>query len=69
MMAPDVRACSLVRPVGRDVGGVGGGGGGGGRHTALATDGTTLLTDRSWVSQVKVGVNYKFTPGVVVAKY
>jgi opacity protein-like surface antigen len=40
-----------------------------GSHTALATDGTTLLTDKSYVSQVKVGVNYKFAPGVVVAKY
>jgi opacity protein-like surface antigen len=40
-----------------------------GRHTALATDGTTFLTDKSWVSQVKIGVNYKFTPGAVVAKY
>jgi len=40
-----------------------------GRHTALATDGTTFLTDKSWVSQVKIGVNYKFTPGLVVAKY
>jgi len=40
-----------------------------GRHTALATDGTTYLTDKSYISQVKVGLNYKFTPGVVVAKY
>jgi opacity protein-like surface antigen len=40
-----------------------------GSHTALATDGTTSLTDKSYVSQVKIGVNYKFTPGVVVAKY
>jgi opacity protein-like surface antigen len=40
-----------------------------GRHTALATDGTTFLTDKSYISQVKIGVNYKFTPGVVVAKY
>jgi opacity protein-like surface antigen len=40
-----------------------------GRHTALATDGTTLLTDKSYVSQVKIGVNYRFTPGVVIAKY
>jgi opacity protein-like surface antigen len=40
-----------------------------GRHTALASDGTTYLTDKSYVSQVKVGVNYKFTPGAVVAKY
>lgn len=40
-----------------------------GTHSALASDGTTTLTDKSYVSQVKVGVNYKFTPGVVVARY
>jgi len=40
-----------------------------GSHTALASDGTTYLTDKSWVSQVKIGVNYKFTPDAVVAKY
>jgi opacity protein-like surface antigen len=40
-----------------------------GRHTALATDGTTFMTDKSYISQVKIGLNYKFTPGVVVAKY
>jgi opacity protein-like surface antigen len=40
-----------------------------GRHTALASDGTSFLTDRSNISQVKVGVNYRFGPGVVVAKY
>ncbi len=40
-----------------------------GRHTALASDGTTFLTDRSNISQVKVGVNYRFGPGMVVAKY
>jgi opacity protein-like surface antigen len=40
-----------------------------GRHTVLATDGTTFLTDKSYISQVKVGLNYKFTPGLVVAKY
>jgi hypothetical protein len=40
-----------------------------GGHTVLATDGTSLLTNKSWVSQVKVGVNYKFIPGAVVAKY
>jgi opacity protein-like surface antigen len=39
------------------------------RHTALASDGTTSMTDKSWVQQVKVGVNYRFTPGAVVAKY
>ncbi|QWG25418.1 autotransporter domain-containing protein [Bradyrhizobium sediminis] len=32
-----------------------------GRDTALATDGTTSLTDRSYISQVKVGVNYRFS--------
>jgi hypothetical protein len=36
---------------------------------APATDGTTLLTDKSYISQVKIGVNYRFSPGVVVAKY
>jgi opacity protein-like surface antigen len=41
-----------------------------GSHTALATDGTTYLTDKSWISQVKIGVNYKFSgPTAVVAKY
>ncbi len=40
-----------------------------GTRTALATDGTTFLRDSGAISQVKVGVNYKFTPGVVVAKY
>ena len=41
-----------------------------GRHTALATDGTTFLTDRSDISQVKVGVNYRFSGATaVVAKY
>jgi opacity protein-like surface antigen len=40
-----------------------------GRHTALANDGTTFLTDKSWASQVKIGVDYKFTPGPVIAKY
>jgi hypothetical protein len=40
-----------------------------GTHTALATDGTTFMTDKSWVSQLKVGVNYRFTPGGVVANY
>jgi opacity protein-like surface antigen len=38
------------------------------RHTATATDGT-VMTDKSWISRVTVGVNYKFTPGAVVAKY
>lgn len=40
-----------------------------GRHTALASDGTTFLTDRADISQVKVGVNYRFSPMAVIAKY
>lgn len=40
-----------------------------GRHTALASDGTSIMTDRSDISQVKVGVNYRFVPTAVVAKY
>jgi outer membrane autotransporter protein len=41
-----------------------------GRHTALASDGSTVMSDRSDVSQVKVGVNYRFAPATaVIAKY
>jgi opacity protein-like surface antigen len=41
-----------------------------GTRTALATDGTTLLTDRTSISQVKIGVNYRFgAPTVIAAKY
>ena len=40
-----------------------------GRHTALANDGTAVLTDRADISQVKVGVNYRFSPMAVIAKY
>jgi opacity protein-like surface antigen len=40
-----------------------------GNHTATATDGTTIMTDKSNVSQVKVGLNYRFGPMAVVAKY
>jgi opacity protein-like surface antigen len=40
-----------------------------GSHSALQNDNTTVLTDKSWISQVKVGVDYKFAPGPVVAKY
>ena len=40
-----------------------------GRHTALASDGTTFLTDRSDISQVKLGVNYRFAPGAVGPKF
>lgn len=41
-----------------------------GSHTALASDGTTTIRDRADISQVKVGLNYRFGPtAVVVAKY
>jgi opacity protein-like surface antigen len=40
-----------------------------GRRSALASDGTTTLTDKADVSQVKVGLNYRFAPQAVVAKY
>jgi opacity protein-like surface antigen len=41
-----------------------------GSRTALATDRTTFLRDSGAISQVKVGVNYKFAPGgAVIAKY
>ena len=41
-----------------------------GRHTALASDGTTIMADRSDISQVKIGLNYRFAPvTAVVAKY
>ena len=33
-----------------------------GSHTALASDGTTIMTDRADISQVKVGLNYRFAP-------
>lgn len=39
-----------------------------GRHSAIANDGT-VVTDKAWSSQVKVGVNYRFGSSVVVAKY
>jgi opacity protein-like surface antigen len=41
-----------------------------GRNTALATDGTSLLTDKANISQVKIGLNYRFSgPIAVAAKY
>lgn len=40
-----------------------------GNRTALATDGTTFLRTATTVSEVKIGVNYRFTPQVLVAKY
>jgi opacity protein-like surface antigen len=41
-----------------------------GSKTMLASDGTTLLSDHPTTSQVKIGVNYRFSgPGAVVARY
>ena len=41
-----------------------------GRKTTLASDGTTFMSDHPTQSQVKLGVNYRFSPGgAVVAKY
>jgi opacity protein-like surface antigen len=41
-----------------------------GSRTALTTDGVTSMRDSGAISQVKIGVNYRFAPGgVVVAKY
>ncbi len=41
-----------------------------GRKTTLASDGTTIITDKSDVSQVKIGLNYRFSgPAALVAKY
>ncbi len=40
-----------------------------GRHTALSSNGALSLSDWNYLWQGKIGVNYKFGPGVVVAKY
>jgi opacity protein-like surface antigen len=41
-----------------------------GRNSNLASDGTTVLTDRSTLSQVKIGVNYRWGgQSAVVARY
>lgn len=41
-----------------------------GGRTALATDGTSTMRDSGAISQVKIGVNYRFSgPTTVVAKY
>ena len=41
-----------------------------GSRTATATDGTTILRDSGALSQVKIGVNYRFAgPTAVVAKF
>ncbi len=40
-----------------------------GSRTALASDGTTFLTSRTDMQVTKVGLNYRFGPGTVVAKF
>ena len=40
-----------------------------GTRTALATDGVSTMRDSGAISQVKIGVNYRFAPSAVVAKY
>ncbi len=40
-----------------------------GSRTALASDGTTFLTSRTDLQVTKVGLNYRFGPGTVVAKF
>lgn len=40
-----------------------------GSRSSLASDGTTTLTDKATISQVKVGLNYRFSPTAIVAKY
>jgi opacity protein-like surface antigen len=41
-----------------------------GSRTTLTSDGVTVMRDSGAISQVKIGVNYRFTPGgAVVAKY
>jgi len=34
-----------------------------GKHNSNTDDGATIITDKLWVNQVKVGLNYKFGPG------
>ena len=40
-----------------------------GSRTGLASDGTTSLTSRTDMQVTKVGLNYRFGPGTVVAKF
>jgi opacity protein-like surface antigen len=40
-----------------------------GRRSTLASDGTTTISDHPTTSQVKIGVNYRFAPTALVAKY
>jgi opacity protein-like surface antigen len=40
-----------------------------GSRTATMSDGVTVMRDYGAISQVKIGVNYRFAPGTVIAKY
>lgn len=40
-----------------------------GSRTSGASDGTSTFTEKAYISQVKVGVNYRFSPTAVVARY
>jgi opacity protein-like surface antigen len=41
-----------------------------GSRTTLTSDGVTVMRDSGAISQVKIGLNYRFSPGgTVVAKY
>jgi opacity protein-like surface antigen len=40
-----------------------------GSRTALTSDGVTTMRDSGAINQVKIGVNYRFGPTAVVAKY
>ena len=40
-----------------------------GTRTGLASDGTTQLTSRTDVQLTKIGLNYRFNAGSVVAKF
>jgi opacity protein-like surface antigen len=38
------------------------------RDTVRASDGITVLSDKTWVNEVKVGVNYRFGPGGLLVR-
>jgi opacity protein-like surface antigen len=40
-----------------------------GSRTAVANDGTTIVRDGGAINQVKVGVNYHFSPQAIIARY
>ncbi len=40
-----------------------------GSRTGVANDGVSIIRDSGAISQVKVGVNYRFSPTAIIAKY